>query len=150
VSVVVAATAFDTASAAVSVPAADEAAIFQAAGFKLSGDQWRSDCDDPGTPSYSPGAIETLGDLNGDGLPEAVVTEGGTYCYGNIGVDYSLVTKGGSGKWNLVTAGLASCNFLKRREPTAGRISRSADPAFASLWSGGTARNMRWGAISTR
>ena len=60
---------------------ADQAAAFKAAGFKLKGKRWQA-CDDP-TPTYSPGAIEDVRDINGDGLPEAVITEGGTYCYGN-------------------------------------------------------------------
>lgn len=101
------------AGAAEGVPASDEAAIFEAAGFKLSGDQWRSDCDDPGTPSYSPGVIETYRDLNGDGRPEAVVTEGGTYCYGDTGVGYSLVTRLESGKWTLVTRGTGMLQVLE-------------------------------------
>ena len=53
---------------------ADEAAAFRAAGYKLKGKQWRA-CDDP-TPSYTPGAVAEVRDLNGDGLPEVVLTEG--------------------------------------------------------------------------
>jgi hypothetical protein len=34
---------------------ADETAAFEAAGYKLNGKQWHSSCDDPGTPSYTPG-----------------------------------------------------------------------------------------------
>ena len=70
---------------------ADEAAAFKAAGYKLKGKQWRA-CDDP-TPTYTPGAIEEVRDLNGDCRPDAVITEGGTFCYGNTGVGYSLVSK---------------------------------------------------------
>lgn len=54
----------------------------QAAGFTLKGKQWRA-CDDP-TPSYTPGTLQEVRDLNGDGQPEAVTTEGGTYCHGQI------------------------------------------------------------------
>ena len=110
---VIIATASNAASPSVNVPPSDERAIFKAAGFKLRGDQWRSDCDDPGTASYSPGAIETFRDLNGDMLPEAVVIEGGTYCYGNTGVGYSLVTKHRTGKWGLVTSGTGILQFLE-------------------------------------
>lgn len=84
---------------------ADQAAAFEAAGFAERGGEWRSKCDDPGTPSYTPGAIESVGDLNGDGLPEAVVTEGGTYCYGHTGMGYSLVSKQAAGGWRLMTSG---------------------------------------------
>ena len=107
------ATASSAASSTVNVPPSEEATIFEAAGFELRGDQWQSDCNDPGTASYSPGAIETFRDLNGDGLPEAVVTEGGTYCYGNTGVGYSLVTKRGTGKWVLVASGTGILQFLE-------------------------------------
>src|SRR5574337_1646392 len=64
----------------VKLSAADEAAVFKAAGFKKRGGQWRSDCDDPGTGSYSPGTVDQVADLNGDGRPEVVLTEGGTFC----------------------------------------------------------------------
>ncbi len=76
---------------------AERAAIFAAAGFRRAGRDWRSDCDDPGTPSYTPGAIELHRDLNGDGRPEAIVTEGGTYCYGNTGTGFTLLTRSSAG-----------------------------------------------------
>src|SRR5689334_22898992 len=89
-------------AAAISVPAAEQAALFKAAGFTRRGAQWRSDCDDPGTPSYEPGAIETYRDLNGDGRPEAMLTEGGTYCYGNTGTGFWLLSKQPNGQWKLL------------------------------------------------
>ena len=63
-------------TAAVSVPAAEAPALFKAAGFARRGAQWRGDCDDPGTPSYEPAKIDEYRDLNADGRPEAVFTEG--------------------------------------------------------------------------
>ena len=57
------------------IPAAEQAAIFRAAGFARTRGQWRG-CDDPGSAGYTPGAIDLYRDVNGDGLPEAVVTEG--------------------------------------------------------------------------
>ena len=90
----------------------DEAAAFKAAGFTHKGKQWQSACDDPGTASYTPGAIEQVLDLNGDGRPEAVVTEGGSYCYGNTGIGYSLVSKQANGSWKLITSGTGIPNFL--------------------------------------
>lgn len=94
---------------------ADENAAFEAAGYKLNGKQWHSSCDDPGTPSYTPGAIEQVGDLNGDGRPEAVVTEGGSYCYGITGTGYSLVSKQKNGSWKLITSGTGIPSFLATR-----------------------------------
>ena len=66
---------------AATAPAAEQAAIFKAAGFTRRGGAWKSgNCDGAESESYSPGSIETYGDLNGDGRPEAVVTEGGAIC----------------------------------------------------------------------
>lgn len=82
---------------------ADTEAAFEAAGFKRVGEEWRG-CDDPGTASYTPGAIETVQDLNGDGRPEAIVTEGSLFCYGGDEVGFSLVSQQADGSWTLLLA----------------------------------------------
>jgi hypothetical protein len=87
---------------AAAVPSADEAAIFKAAGFTRRAGKWRTDCDDPGSSGYEPGAIETYRDLNGDGRPEAIVTEGGTFCYGNTGTGFWLLSKKANGDWTML------------------------------------------------
>ena len=102
-------------AAAVSVPAAEQAAIFTAAGFKNARGQWRTACDSPDQGSYDPGAIETYRDLNGDGRPEAVVTEGGTYCYGNTGTGFRLLTKQANGRWRVLHESQGIAEFLKTR-----------------------------------
>jgi len=89
---------------------ADEAAAFKAAGFKLKGKQWRS-CDDS-SPSYTPGAVEEVRDLNGDRLPEVLLTEGSTSCYGNTGAGYSLLSKQANGSWKRITYGPGILTFL--------------------------------------
>lgn len=91
---------------------ADEKAAFEAAGFTLKGNEWRSACEDPGTPSYTPGMIEQVLDLNGDGHPEALITEGGTFCYGHTGVGFSLVSKQPDGSWKLINSGIGIARFL--------------------------------------
>lgn len=54
--------------------------------------RWESGCYDDGVDggpgTYEPGRIEERRDLNGDGKPEAIITEGGTYCYGNTGAAF--------------------------------------------------------------
>ncbi len=90
---------------------ADEAAAFRAAGFKRVGQQWQA-CGDPGTLSYSPGAIESVADLNGDGRPEAIVTEGGTYCFGHTGQGYTLVSKQANGSWKRMAGGTGMVGVL--------------------------------------
>jgi len=78
---------------------ADEAAAFRAAGFVLSGGAWKTECEQPDGPPYEPGHIDRVADLNGDGLPEAIVTEGGSFCYGHTGTGFMLVSKQAGGKW---------------------------------------------------
>jgi hypothetical protein len=94
---------------------ADEAAAFRAAGYAKQGKHWRGACDDPGTASYMPPVIETVRDLNGDGRPEAVIVEGGTYCYGNTGQGFQLVSQQADGSWRLIMGDTGIPNFLATR-----------------------------------
>jgi hypothetical protein len=101
--------------AAASLSAADQAAVFTAAGITKRGSQWHSDCADPGTDSYTPGAIELVRDLNGDGHPEIVVTEGGSFCYGEAGTGFWLVTKQANGRWLKLLQSQGMAEFLATR-----------------------------------
>ena len=98
-----------------SLPDTEQAAAYKAAGFSLRAGQWRSACDDPGTPSYTPGRIDALGDLNGDGQPEALITEGSAYCYGMSGSGFSLVSRQANGKWRLMSTATGMAAFLESR-----------------------------------
>ncbi|BBD98258.1 hypothetical protein SAMIE_1017590 [Sphingobium amiense] len=102
------------ASSQTNLSSADRAAAFRAGGFKLERGQWRA-CGDPGTPSYSPGTIETVRDLNGDGQVEAVIMEGGTYCFGMTVTGFTIVSKQASGDWKLITASHGIPNFLRAK-----------------------------------
>jgi hypothetical protein len=93
-----------SAAAQTALSPADEAAAFRAAGFTRTADQWQA-CGDPGTASYTPGAIDSVADLNGDGRPEAFVSEGSTFCFGSTEVGYALVSKQADGSWKLITGG---------------------------------------------
>lgn len=93
---------------------ADTAAAFKAAGFARHGNQWQS-CGDPGSASYSSGTIETVRDLNGDGRPEAVITEGSAYCFGMTGTAYTIVSKQADGKWKMITGNTGIASFLPSR-----------------------------------
>ena len=105
----------DTQDAQEAATGIDENAIFTAAGFTKQPDgSWRK-CDDPGTASYSPGAISETGDFNGDGRPEAVVNEGGTYCYGFSGNGYTLVSQMADGKWTIRSEGIGLANMLETK-----------------------------------
>lgn len=101
---------------AASAPAGEHAAIFKAAGFSKTGAAWKSgNCDGAESESYSPGNIETYTDLNGDGRPEAVVTEGGAVCYGMTGTHFWLLSRQADGSWKLMTHETAMPEFLKTK-----------------------------------
>ena len=93
---------------------ADEAAAYKAAGMKKVGKAWRGDCTDPNAPTDS-ASIEGAGDLNGDGLPEALITHGGSFCYGNTGQAFWLISKSGNGAWKLMTNAVGIPEFLKSK-----------------------------------
>ena len=92
------------AAAQVRLLSADQAAAFRAAGFKKVGAQWRG-CGDPGSSGYVPGSIDIVKDLNGDGRPEAIISEGSTFCYGATEAGYAIVSKQANGTRRLVTKG---------------------------------------------
>ena len=96
-------------------PAAEEAAIFKAAGFTRAAGKWHTDCDQPDSGSYGPGQIETYRDLNGDGRPETVVTEGGSHCYGNTGTGFFLLSKQANGRWTKIFQSQGIAEFLPTR-----------------------------------
>jgi hypothetical protein len=126
---------------------AEEAAVYKAAGFTRRGNAWRSDCGDPGTSSYTPGAIDKVVDLNGDGRPEAILTEGGTFCYGNTGQGYFVVTKAVDGAWKLVTRGTGIAEFLKTRGADGWPDLQVGGPGFCfpvERWNGREYKLQRW------
>jgi hypothetical protein len=102
------------AAAQSALSAADEAAAFRAAGFTRVEGQWRG-CEDPGTASYAPGTIEQVADLNGDGRPEAIISESSSFCYGMQGAGYALVSKQSTGGWRLITGGSGIPHALETR-----------------------------------
>jgi hypothetical protein len=90
---------------------ADTAAAFKAAGFVRRAGKWQG-CGDPGTGGYTPGAIEWVRDVNGDGLPEVLINETSTYCYGMTGTGFSLVGKTRAGTWRLILANQGMAELL--------------------------------------
>jgi hypothetical protein len=92
----------------------DETAAFRAAGFLQEGGVWRA-CGDPGTEGYMPGEISSAADVNGDGLPEAVITETSSFCFGMTGMGYSLVSKQKDGSWKVLSGGPGIPTFLESK-----------------------------------
>lgn len=94
--------------------AADEAAAFRAAGFRRLAGKWQA-CGDPGTPSYQAGAIDMVRDINGDGRPDAVISEGSAFCFGMTGQSFAVVSKQADGSWKLIADGVGIPEFLPRK-----------------------------------
>ena len=92
--------------------AAERAAVFKAAGAVKRGAKWVICTDDPQAEGA---AIESVSDLNGDGRPEALITEGGMFCYGNTGAAFALVGEQADGSWKLLTTETGMANFLKTK-----------------------------------
>jgi hypothetical protein len=90
----------------------DAAAAYRAAGFRWENEAWRSDCADLGNPSYTPGRIDAVRDLNRDGRPEAVIVEDSAACFGNTGRRFAIVSKQGNGRWRLITQRRGFARFL--------------------------------------
>lgn len=96
--------------------AADQAAVFKAAGAtKQKNGRWVICTDDPQTSGAS---IDEVRDLNGDGRPEAVVIEDGTFCNGASGARFSLVSKQADGGWRsmLDSEGMATVLATKGKD----------------------------------
>lgn len=111
-----AAIAILTSTSALAAPlGAEQISVFKAAGFTQHGRQWRSGNCEPPELSYEPGSIATFRDLNGDGRPEAVVTEGGGLCYGNTGQNFWMLSKQPDGTWKILVESLGMPQFLRTK-----------------------------------
>jgi len=96
---------------------ADRVAVFKAAGATLKKGKWLI-CVPPahsGTPEAAGAAIETVRDLNGDGRPEAIVTDSGTFCYGSAEAGFQLLSQQADGRWRVITGDTGIPEFLKTK-----------------------------------
>jgi len=132
--------------AASALAAADEAAAFKAAGFTRRRGAWRH-CDAPAGSSATPGQIAQTADLNGDGLPEVVITEGGTFCYGNTGQGFWLVSRLAGGGWKVMASGTGIPEFLGTKGAEGWPDVSVGGPGFCfpvERWNGREYRLQRW------
>lgn len=91
---------------------ADRAAVFKAAGAVHRDGKWIICGDDP---SPSGASIDEVRDLDGDGRPEAVVSEGGTFCYGFTGTGFQLLGRQADGSWRRITQDIGIPEFLETK-----------------------------------
>jgi len=89
--------------------AREAAAMVTAAGFEVRGAQIVNGCGRPVQPR--PTAV----DLNGDGRPEAIVTDLDPACYGGRGEAFSVIQRRGPANWALVGAGRGRIKLLETR-----------------------------------
>jgi hypothetical protein len=77
------------------VTPADRTAAMRAAGFVAKGGKWL------GGEGNCEAAIDPkdVRDLNGDGVSEIIITETGTFCYGNTGQGFYIMQKTPAGAW---------------------------------------------------
>jgi hypothetical protein len=97
---------------AAGISRADRVSIFKAAGASPRGSGWVICGDDPQTAGAN---LQDVRDLNGDGRPEAVVVEDGTFCHGHAGTGYVLLSRQGDGRWKRMDAGSGVPEFLESR-----------------------------------
>lgn len=81
--------------------AQDQNRAFTAAGFSMRDGQWHSACIDEGD-AYVSGTLDLVDDLDGDGKPEAIITEASSACFGEAGTAFALVSKQAGGEWRLL------------------------------------------------
>lgn len=96
------------AQAAAGVTAADRTAAMRAAGFVSKGGKWlngEGECEAAIEPS-------DVRDLNGDGRQEIVITETGTFCYGNTGQGFYVMQRTAAGGWNTLYQSQGIPEFL--------------------------------------
>lgn len=117
---------------------ADRTAIFEIAGFKQRGTEWRR-CEEESAAYWStPGTIDLV-DLNRDGRPEAFVTETNLSCYGSDEGFVALLTRDRTGAWRIVIDAAGTYRVRKTRHGGWADLEiggPGAGPAVVYRWNG--------------
>lgn len=92
--------------------AAERPAVFRAAGFVLKRGKWTM-ADDDGADCEASIEPDGVRDLNGDGVPEVIVTHSGTACYGMTGQGFYLMQRVGPTGWKRLYNSPGIPEFLK-------------------------------------
>ena len=103
---------FSILMAAVTVPAVEQTAIFKAAGATRRGAIWMMCAEEPRAEGAR---IDLYRDLNGDGRPEAIVSESGTFCYGATEAGSAVLSKQPDGSWRKLTSGSGIAKPLRTK-----------------------------------
>ncbi|MDQ0703898.1 hypothetical protein QF043_002690 [Pseudomonas sp. W3I7] len=78
--------------------------------------------------------MELVKDLNGDGRPDALITEGSTDCYGQAGTGFYLVSQQSDGRWKLMLKESGVAEFLASKGSNGWPDVGSAARAFVSQY----------------
>lgn len=100
---------------AVQLKPSDEAEAFKAAGYLLTEGKWHSECNEPIELSFYPAQIKSVTELNGDNLPEVIITESSLACYGNTGSGFTIVSKQSNNLWKPILRSTGIPAFLKTK-----------------------------------
>ena len=92
------------------LPPAEQASILTAGGFRRAGSAWKG-CE--GASSVGKDGVE-IRDLNGDGRPEAIITDSSTDCYGMAGQGFTIV-RAVPGGWKKMAQETGIPMFLAAR-----------------------------------
>jgi hypothetical protein len=142
------ATAAATPGGSSTLSAVETSAAFLAAGFNQRGNQWRSACgDEAGSASYGAGSIDQVADMNGDGRPEVVIIEGGTYCYGMTGQGYWLLSQQADARWKLMDSRTGMLEVLSTKGRDGWPDLSIGGPGFCFpvlRWNGREYAQQRW------
>lgn len=98
--------------------ATDRDGALRAAGYQQRGGAWMASCesDIKPVPKDSWYGLESaeFRDLNGDGAEEAIISGGSSYCFGNTGLSFKLLTRSGS-RWTVMTDTMGIPAFYPRK-----------------------------------
>jgi hypothetical protein len=123
---------------------AERAAAFKAAGFTPTRGKYLA-CDKSAELQIE------IRDLNGDGRPDALITDEGTECYGNTGTGYVIVTKAADGTWRRLFNSPGIPEFQKTRGVGGWPDVVNGGPGFCFAilrWNGSDYQRIGWKADS--
>lgn len=96
------------------LPITERNAIFKAAGVRqVKGGKWTGCTEDP--TGGSEAMVVLVRDINGDGRPEAVIYDSGSYCSGMAGVHSTLLSKNAAGSWTVMMFSQGFIGFTASR-----------------------------------
>ena len=96
------------------LPISERDALFRAAGAQpMGGGRWTGCVDDPS--GHSEAQVAMVQDINGDGRPEAMIRDSGSFCNGYAGVSSTVLTQTSAGTWQVIYSNQGFVNFLVSR-----------------------------------